>query len=109
MLTFALKKITVKYDLVSQSIVEDGKNTKNDYLEKNMPCNFFQVSYKKNLVSRTSLHQKNRPKNMHLLMQRFYFTKIFGIKHEKIYKAFPDFNYNFHQYSLFYSFFLYGV
>ena len=44
MLTFALKKVMVKNNLLSQLIVEDGKNAKNDYFGKTMTGQFFQVS-----------------------------------------------------------------
>ena len=37
----------MKNKLLSQSIVEDGKHGKNDYVGKIMPCLFFQVSQKK--------------------------------------------------------------
>ena len=36
--------MTVKNNLLSQSIVEDGKIAKNYYVVKIMPCQFFQVS-----------------------------------------------------------------
>ena len=36
--------MTVENNLLSQSIGEDGKNGKNDYVAKIMPCQFFQVS-----------------------------------------------------------------
>ena len=40
-MTFALKNMVKKNNLLLQSIVEDGQNAKIDYVGKIMPCQFF--------------------------------------------------------------------
>ena len=73
---------------------------------KKYALSIFLTFIKKIGAPHKSLHQKNRPKNMHFVMQRFLFHSKFCCK---TYKAFLYFNYNRQQYSLFYSLFLYGV
>ena len=106
---FCLKKIMLENNLLSQSVVEDGKNGKNDYVWKIMPCQFFQVSLKKIQFHTNPCIRKTAWKIRIFWCNGVFFTQNFVIKLEKIYQDFPDFNYNLQQYSLFYSLFLYGV
>ena len=84
-----------------QLIVEDGKNPKNYYVGKIMPCLFFQVllnkfeHYTSPWISETA--QKIRIR----WFNGSYDTHTFLIKLEKIDKAFSDFKCNLQQYSLF--------
>ena len=105
---FCFKKIMVKNNLFSKSIAENWKMEKITMLEKLCLVSFFKF-HKKNWIPQKSLHQKNRPKNMHFLMQRFLFHSKFCNQTWKINKTFLYFYYNLQRYSLFYSLFLYGV
>ena len=77
MLTFALKEWWSKIIFCCNQLWKMKKMEKKLYVGKVMPCNFFQVSLKKNSVPHKSLHQKKRTKNMHFLMQRFLFHPKF--------------------------------
>ena len=50
---FCFKRMTVENILLSQSIVEDGKNAKNDNIGKIMPCQF--LKFYKSFFSSTQI------------------------------------------------------
>ena len=59
---FCLKKMIIKNNLLSQSIVEDGKNAKNYYVGKIMyALSLFQVKFKKKLSSTQILASEKSP------------------------------------------------
>ena len=89
--------------------MEDGKNAKKYYVGKNMSCSFFSKFIKKKFISTQIIASEKPPKKYAVFDARVPISLKKIIKLEKIYKAFPDFNYNLQQYSLFYSLFLYGV
>ena len=73
MLFFALKKSRQKIIYCHNQLLKMVKMQKKILCWKNCALSMFSSFIKKNLVPHNSLHQKNRPKNTHFLMQQFLF------------------------------------